>query len=261
MICDTPFLLSDPRRAAAVRTGLSLTLYGRDSVDDALIVATPWMSLPAVSVGATALEKQPGYGLFTLSWPYLPADIWMRRPGETHGSYQTRLIIALLRLDQVDGLDDDAGLWYRHTSLMPTSDDDYRAYWMAFMGGDPSDKFEHARRDMLERAKQAWPDGYPIDDQLTAGRIIAGACRQASMTLSVMEALRALDAHDSANAVDLVKTASVWYGDGYPQARDPHALRAWAHDRTDTILDACDLLESLGLDAGLHADRIREALR
>lgn len=257
---NSPYRCGDPTLARTNLEQLAHACWGEETrPDPALVACLPCTPIPVITPAGAANDRQRGGILFTTPFPYLPAEIWMRRPGEHAGGYQMRLLLALDALDLY--ATDDDGIWYADNLALPDSADAIRSIAAAFDGLARNDAFDAIRDDYARRAAGAWPDGYPADGEIANSRQLAALCMRGSAVLAGQRAL-ALAAEPDADArrhsIEILKAAKTEYGPLFADDMTPDGIRTWVNSNRTAAFDMLDQLAAAGLEAKATADAARE---
>lgn len=256
----SPYWCTDPRipeRAA----GMIRDLIDGGDGEHPHVYAMPASPLPVASPWAYGQERHRRLTCMLLPFPWLPADMWMRRPGEPLAAWQTRLLIGMDVLGLI-GDDGNGDAAYEPIDGIPDDGERVTAMITAFDGDGRSEEADGIRGRILDKAKQAWPDGYPLAMLMDTARDIAALGMIASPVLAAHNAIQYAADGRTAEAVDLLKTVRDAYGPLFdPKDMTPDGVRVWRDanlDRVDRLMDA---LTAAGLETRENADSVREALR
>lgn len=247
----SPYWLGDPTvadDALALVAGMTL---GEGEADRGLVYTLPSCPIPVVTPTGAGSERTRLAGLFTLPYPYLPATIWMRRPGEPMGAYQMRLVVALdaLRLIQRGG---DGHVWFTPLEDAPKDEAQVLEYANRFDGVGESAGFDRMRDMVRGRAREAWPHGYPVADHLILGRRLAQVGMLGSVVLAAQRAVAYGREGDelAAHAVLMLKRMRAQYGPLFdPEGMDPAQVAKWVLEHADDALAMLRELADLGLES------------
>lgn len=258
----SPYWLGDPLVADALgEHTAAMTVGGAPGRDPALVAALPGTPIPVPAPEAYGSERARSAACFDLPFPYLPADVWMRRPAEPLGVWQYRVVHAL----------DLTGLLARGRDDMPVpapvegapngdtaKAERFRSAW----DGGPADPDLNAITDRTAKAVAAvWPDGYPVGEEIS---LAVDLMRLSLSGSAVIAAQRALafgerDAEDRAYAVRMLARMKEVYGPLFdPKSMEPAAVADWVKANGERAVDLVTQLADTGLEAADTADRARE---
>lgn len=178
----------------------------------ALATASILYPLPVLSPDAFG-QEQPARTptLMRLPFAYLPASVWVRLPFESAPVYQTRLLIALLRLGLVSEDNDNEGEGPRFVSP-------FAAAGVKEPAGQARsqllDWFDHGRTEpndvaqsVRDRAKACWPGGYNPVTQSDFAREVE---RQAARGVLPLQAQRVVALSRSGRPADRARAHEIF---------------------------------------------------
>lgn len=258
-----PYWCADPRIPARTADAIRRVLHDPRDAEDAerTVYAMPCSPLPVASPDAYGQERRRLLGCMLLPFPWLPADMWMRRPGEPLAAWQTRLLIGMDVLGLI-GADGNGDAEYRPVDGVGDDPETVTGIITAFDGDGESPLFDEIRGRMLDRAKQAWPDGYPLAMLMDTSRTLAVLSMIASPVLAAHNAVQyAADGH-AAEAVELLKATRDAYGPLFdPESMTPDGVRAWRDANLGHVRRLADMLVNTGLETRENMDTVMEALQ
>lgn len=245
----SPYWLSDPTVADANLLVLCRGLFGVDSVDPAVAFTLPCCQVPVVMPAGAAPERARGDALWSLPFPYLPADVWMRRPGEHAGAYQMRLLVALDALGFLES--DEDGVWFKDLEWAPKDERTAASYRLAFDGVSDDPAFTEACEHVKGLAAGVWSDGYPYGEQAGFARALAALSLDGSAVLAAQRALALASngGDDMKHAMEILKRAKTVYGDGFASELTPDGVRTWLRGNVQRAIRMVDELARAGLEA------------
>lgn len=258
---DSPYRLADPTVAGTNLTTLSRMAWDTDTPDPAWAGGLPCCQTPAITPAGYAADRPRGLGLFRLPFPYLPDIMWMRRPGETIGVYQMRILLTLDLLDliAVDG----QGVWYAAPDGLPDTDDGLQPIVDAFDGLADREPLDTIRRPIRERAGHVWPDGYPVGDMMSDARTLTVLCMRGSAVLTGNAILQAgVDPDEGLrrHAIDMIRAGQAMYGPLFCPDPSPDGLRRWVGDNSGLAVGMVRGLADAGLEPAGSVDMVGEVL-
>ncbi|MBT1161774.1 hypothetical protein [Bifidobacterium sp. SO1] len=256
IIPDTsPYMLSDP---TVMRANRSTIAHALDCPEDApWLHALPMLPLPVIEPMGAYAETDRTLALFLLPYPYLPDDIWMRRPHEPYGAYMLRITIAMDALGLLDAT--DGGVWFRPVDDAPATADEANAYAAAHDGIADDSRYRGIRDRLEARMDGIWPAGYPIDEQMGFSRTLIGPLMAGCAVLAAQRALALLASDDpdlKTRSLPVLKAAQEEYGPLFSDAHDPNGVRQWMLANRDKAI----LMGRMLADAGLEADDLADVI-
>lgn len=263
IVNPSPYWCADPRIPDRAADAIRRILHDPQDTADAkrTVHAMPCSPLPVASPDAYGQERRRLLSCMLLPFPWLPADMWMRRPGEPLAAWQTRLLIGMDVLGLI-GADGNGDAEYKPVDGIPDDSDTVSTTIAAFDGDGESPLFDAIRDRMLDRAKQAWPDGYPLAMLMDTSRTLAALSMIASPVLAAHNAVQyAADGHAD-EAVELLKATRDAYGPLFdPESMTPDGVRAWRDANLGRVDRLADMLTGTGLETRENMDTVMEALR
>lgn len=259
----SPYWCADPRIPDRAADAIRRILHDPQDTADAkrTVHAMPCSPLPVACPDAYGQERRRLLSCMLLPFPWLPADMWMRRPGEPRAAWQTRLLVGMDVLGLI-GTDGNGDAEYRPVDGIPDDSDTVSATIAAFDGDGESPLFDAIRDRMLDRAKQAWPDGYPLAMLMDTSRTLAALSMIASPVLAAHNAVQYAANGHAAEAVELLKATRDAYGPLFdPESMTPDGVRAWRDANLNKVERLADMLTGTGLETRENMDTVMEALR
>lgn len=257
----SPYWCADPRmpdRAA----GEIRDLIGNTPDEPPHVHAMPCSPMPVACPCAYGQERHRKLGCMLLPFPWLPADMWMRRPGEPLAGWQTRVLIGMDALGLIDSTE-QGRIVYTPMEGIPDDPDVVSAMLASFDGDGTSREADAIRDRMLDKAKQAWPDGYPLAMLMDTSRTIAALGMIASPVLAAHNAVQYAADGQAGEAVELLKATRDAYGPALfdPESMTPDGVRAWRDRNLSKVERLLDALVGAGLEPAEGKREIMEALR
>lgn len=254
----SPFWTGDPATDLDETRLLAKAVGGADPADPWLVYTTGAGRIPVVTPTALDPERPVTTAVWRTPWPYLPAEIWLRRPGEYAATYQCRMTISLAAMGLI-AADGEHAPW---TADMGETDETTAAELLAGRLGTAQSKAWEERRDRIARlAAQTWPDGYPLDDLLAACTEMSAVTRAGSAVMSAHAALADQANGDPKHAVATLQATKRLYPDLFdPQGMDPRSVAVWVREHADQAAGMFDWLASAGLADPADVKTAREVL-
>lgn len=255
----SPFWTGDPATDLEETRVLARAVGGADPADPWLIYTTGAGRIPVVTPTALDPERPATIAVWRTPWPYLPADIWMRRPGEYAASYQCRMTLTLAAMGLIEA-DGQHAPW---TADMGEADEAAaQSLTAGRFGTAQSEEWETRRDRIAQLAAQTWPDGYPIDDLLAACIEMSAVVRAGSAVMSAHAALTDQANGDPKRAVATLQAAKRLYPDLFdPQGMDPRSVAIWVREHADRATGMFEWLASAGLAGQEDAAAVKEVLQ
>lgn len=255
----SPYWCTDPRIPNQT-AGMIRDMIGNTPDEPKHVHAMPCSPLPVASPWAYGQERRRLLSCMLLPFPWLPADMWLRRPGEPLAAWQTRLLIGMDVLDLI-GTDNNGDAEYKPVDGIPDDSETVSAMIAAFDGDGSSILFDEIRDNMLEKAKQAWPDGYPLAMLMDTSREIAIRSMIASPVMCAHNAVTLASDGHAGEAVELIKATGKTYGALFdPENMTPDGVSAWVKANTGRVDALATLLVDAGLESRENMGMITEAL-
>lgn len=255
----SPYWCADPTTGPANLTALGQAIWETPTPDAALIMTLPCCQIPVISPAGAAPDRRRTGVLWQLPFPYLPADIWMRRPREHAASYQMRLLVAMDALGLISV--DERGPWYANPPYAPDSEARAASYRLAFDGARPDPDFDRACEEVQSRASKVWPDGYPADNEIAFSRTLALVALRGSAVLTAQLALAvAGEPGGGEQAKEILSEAHRVYGNMFSPSLDRPAVEQWYRDNKNVALDMIDQMVGAGIEPQESADAFRQVL-
>lgn len=252
----SPYWLDDPRVAdGRARSLAELACPGRDA---SAILAAPCSCMPVPSARALGADSKRLLGAFLLPFPYMPREVAARYMGETDASWQLRVVSAAEAMGLVGANDNGVPEWARLEGA-PNSPEQAQGCADRFDGTIESDPvFDALAASLAGRASQAWPDGYPVADEVYIWQNLAPICLAGSAALSAHRALAAATV-DPAGSVDLLKAMRQSFGPYFaPEQMTPVGVSSWFDAHVGDVAVMMDTLVSLGLESEESAGLVKE---
>ena len=255
----SPYRLTDPTQAQAALTEIAgLCGVGEDDPHLHMLPSSP---LPVIEPGIMVPERPRTLGLLHLPHPYLPDEVRIRRPRERYGSYLTRINLALDELGLLEVA--DGHIRFAAIPGAPDTMEAGRAMLAALDGDADCDAWNTIRADIDRRAREAWPDGYPLPARLEQSARITAITMRGCAVLAAHHALALLDAGGDAalHAPDTVAASVTLYGPLYCPDPTPATLPAWVADHAGDAIGMMRSLNEAGLEPAGTVEAVEAMLR
>jgi hypothetical protein len=257
----SPYWAGDVLASDAAAKDLASVSIGDGPIDGSALSSLPCSPLAVLTPLAAAPERpERRYGILLTPFPYLPDEVWMRRPGEGLPGYHMRILIALDALGLIEADERDMP---RLAAIDGAPEDTASAQAMlaAFDRRGDDGRFDAIRERIAQSARAAWPEGYPADAEMVNGQLIASLSMTGSAVVAAQRAvaLGAVGPEGAAQAVALLKRIQESYGPLFdPEAMDPPHIAQWVIANKGRAIDMLSQLADAGFESQSTVDAARQ---